>query len=317
MKKILFFLFLFQATIIFAAGKPVIIDTDASTDDAIAILYLLNQKDIDIKAFIVDRNGASSPTAAPSHVAYILKLAKQTQIPVYLGLNKKPKHENIYPAQAQTLIDGSFKQKTSVKHIINRTQLIDIINQQKVDILSLGSLTNIADLLPNIKQKINHLIIMGGAINVPGNLNAFISDTKNKYAEWNVYVDPDAFSDVLTSGLPIILVSLDATNHAILTEHFMDMLLTHHSNPEATFIYNMLMQSNNYILAGEYDFWDPLAAYVLTNSAPTVTKKINIITTPGNHLGQLYEDENGWPIKMVTGVNVNKLETALIESLTT
>lgn len=316
MRKALLLLLLLPMTILFATVKPIVIDTDASTDDAIAILYLLNQKSIDVKAIIVDKNGASTANAAPGHIGYILKLAKQTQIPVYLGLNKKSKYKNVYPAQAQALIDGSFKHKASIKHLVKRTELINIINQQSVDILSLGSLTNIADILPSIKQHINHITIMGGAVNVPGNLDAFISNTQNKYAEWNIYVDPDAFKNTLSSGLPITLISLDSTDKAILTEAFMEKLLTHKIYPEADFVYNMLLQSNSYINDGQYDFWDPLAAYAVVNAVPTTTKKINVVTTPGRHLGQLYQDKNGWPIQIVTGVNVHQLETALIKALT-
>ena len=47
------------------------------------------------------------------------------------------------------------------------------------------------------------MIVMGGAVEVPGNVTA--------YAEFNIYNDPLAADMVLNSGVPVTLVGLDVT----------------------------------------------------------------------------------------------------------
>src|SRR5207245_11791062 len=64
-----------------------------------------------------------------------------------------------------------------------------------IRILALGPLTNLGEALeraPGILRGVE-LVIMGGAVRVPGNLgdgDAF--RTENKAAEWNLFVDPVA-----------------------------------------------------------------------------------------------------------------------------
>ncbi|MFX0135118.1 MAG: nucleoside hydrolase, partial [Candidatus Hodarchaeota archaeon] len=73
-------------------------------------------------------------------------------------------------------------------------------------IVATGPLTNIAKILmidSEISKQIFELIIMGGAVSVPGNVTP--------KAEYNVWADAEAAKIVLESNLPIILVPLDVT----------------------------------------------------------------------------------------------------------
>jgi len=51
-----------------------------------------------------------------------------------------------------------------------------------------------------------------GAAFIPFILIDFLASPENVSAEWNVYTDPLAASKVFQSGVPIVLVPLDATN---------------------------------------------------------------------------------------------------------
>lgn len=322
MKKYFIFLFyLLPFCIAQAAKMPLIIDTDAGTDDAIAILYLLKNPNVDIKAIMVDLNGASYPKTAANHVALLLSMVNQKQIPIYIGIQKAASYNNTYPRYANDLIDKSFKNNhTKPAHEITKQQLLTLIKTQKqaVDLLALGSLTNIADLLaiqPDIKHNIAKLTIMGGAIDVPGNINAFFPKTKNTFAEWNIYVDPKAFQDVLSAGIPMTLVSLDITNKTPVTMSFMQNLAQHSTTPSAKFVYQMLNENINYINAGEYDFWDPLAAFVVVNPQPFYMQKINVSLDHNNHYAQTYKDVNGYPVRLIKNINQQQLEQTMIKTL--
>ncbi len=65
-------------------------------------------------------------------------------------------------------------------------------------ILALGPLTNLAEALErdrSIAANIREIVIMGGAVRVPGNLqDGGVFHTNNSTAEWNMFVDPLAAS---------------------------------------------------------------------------------------------------------------------------
>jgi pyrimidine-specific ribonucleoside hydrolase len=92
----------------------------------------------------------------------------------------------------------------------------------RVKLITLGPLTNVAEALesdPAFAGMLQSITIMGGAVNVPGNVG-ITSDIQNKVAEWNIYVDPHAAAVVFASGVPITLVPLDATNDVPVTMDF-------------------------------------------------------------------------------------------------
>ena len=79
-------------------------------------------------------------------------------------------------------------------------------------LLTLGPLTNIAmalNLYPELKGLISEIVSMGGAIET-GNVTRF--------AEFNFYADPEAVQSVLDAGIPISLLTWDATLKVAHTE---------------------------------------------------------------------------------------------------
>jgi pyrimidine-specific ribonucleoside hydrolase len=116
-------------------------------------------------------------------------------------------------------------------------------------------------------DNIDVIYIMGGAVNVHGNVGASGVGINNNAAEWNIYVDPYAANVVLQSSAPITLVPLDATNHVPVTARFYKRLAGNHTTPEATFAFDVLTQLKRSIDSGGYYFWDPLAAAILTDES--------------------------------------------------
>ncbi|MEM0146581.1 MAG: nucleoside hydrolase [Conexivisphaerales archaeon] len=86
--------------------------------------------------------------------------------------------------------------------------IVDTINENpgEVTILEPAPMTNLALAIrkdPSIVTKIKHLYFMGGSHNYPGNITPS--------AEFNIWVDPDAASIVLGSGIPMTMVGWDIT----------------------------------------------------------------------------------------------------------
>jgi pyrimidine-specific ribonucleoside hydrolase len=58
---------------------------------------------------------------------------------------------------------------------------------------------------------------MGGAIHVPAYIESEWPKIPNKGAEWNLWVDPFAASEIFNTGLPVFLTPLDATDQVTWT----------------------------------------------------------------------------------------------------
>src|SRR5260370_17970700 len=81
----------------------------------------------------------------------------------------------------------------------------------EITLVPIGPLTNIALALrkePHIAESVREVVIMGGALRVPGNVSPI--------AEFNIYADPHAAHIVLQAGWPLRLVTLDVTTRALL-----------------------------------------------------------------------------------------------------
>ena len=73
----------------------------------------------------------------------------------------------------------------------------------QITLVALGPLTNLARLWlrhPGALEQAAQLVVMGGAVNTPGNVKP--------NAEFNFYSDPEAADVVLSSGVPLTLVDL-------------------------------------------------------------------------------------------------------------
>lgn len=108
----------------------------------------------------------------------------------------------------------------------------------EVTIVATGPLTNLALALrmdPPLASRLNELVIMGGAIEVPGNAAPL--------AEANFFTDPEAARIVLSSGIPIVLVPLDATEQVTVSAPELDAWYartSQASSPLARFAYDIL-----------------------------------------------------------------------------
>ena len=192
----------------------------------------------------------------------------------------------------------------------------------KVTIITLGPLTNLADALqaaPELKDKIEMVYIMGGAVDVPGNVGSSGAGIDNSAAEWNIYIDPHAAAIVLQSGAPLTLVPLDATNHAPLTRKFYDRLKDDRKSLEAAFVFDVLTQYYDFIQSGGYYFWDPLTAAILTDNslAAFETRNLTVIEEESNQSGRTQESESGAPVRVAVDVEAERFEQLFLDTLNT
>ncbi len=272
-----------------AAPAPVIVDTDAGTDDLLALAFLLGRRDVHIEAITVV-NGLCHVPDGVSNILRFLQLAGHPEIPVYAGSTSPLSGNAAFPAAWRkdtdtlpgvTLPTATVKPQAESAEAFLERRLGD--RNRPARILALGPLTNIGALLrvePWATEAIQEIVIMGGAISVPGNLgDGGVFLTSNTTAEWNIYLDPLAASITFSSGAPIRLIPLDATKQVPIRKDFLDALQKNEKTPLQKFAAELLAAQKKSIGEGIYFAWDPLAAVALANPNAVSTTAMSISVT--------------------------------------
>ena len=253
-----------------AQTASVIIDTDCGRDDLMAIAFLSARRDVRIEAVTV-ANGLAHVQAGAANILRLLALGGQGDVPVYVG-RETPLHGNAsfpdpWRQNSDALIPGSAahhkpQAQPAADYLVNRLR----DHGRPVRILALGPLTNFGEALahePGLLHGVE-MIIMGGAIRVPGNLGeGGFFKTDNRTAEWNLFVDPLAAQQVFASGARIRLVPLDATDRVPIDAAFLRELRSRPHTPLGDFVAGMLAQECSFEDGATCYAWDALAAVAL------------------------------------------------------
>ena len=187
----------------------VIIDTDPGHDDAMAIMLACMSPELDVLA-LTTVCGNSTIENTTRNARFIMEFLDKTDIPIFSGASKPLRKELV-----QATVHGtSGLQGIDPQNASNLTddaveQILNLITNEPdpITLITLGPLTNIAAAIqraPSVMAKLERIVIMGGAINVPGN--------QTSTAEFNMFADPDAADIVLMSAIPKLIVPLDACN---------------------------------------------------------------------------------------------------------
>jgi purine nucleosidase len=200
--------------------RKIIIDTDPGQDDAIAILLALaSPEEIEVLGITaVAGNVPLSLTAKNARI--VCELAGRSDMPVYAGCDV-PMNRPLVTAEhvhGKTGLDGPDlpdpQMPLAQGHAVDF--IIDTLRAQEpgtVTLCPLGPLTNIATAFtkaPDIVEKVQEIVLMGGAYFEVGNITPT--------AEFNIYVDPEAADIVFKSGAPIVVMPLDVTHKALVTK---------------------------------------------------------------------------------------------------
>ncbi len=310
------------------AARPFIIDTDVGIDDELAILYLLAQKDIDIKAITVVGTGESHCSAGLKNVAGLLALMHHEKIPLACGRDTPMTGKHQFPDWLRKSADnlaGAANLLPKVEVFPSQTamQLLESTlkkAKEPVEILAIGPLTNLGELVaqvPELRNKIKMIYVMGGAVDSAGNLIELEHSIQNSTAEWNIYVDPHAADKVFRSGIPITMVGLDVTNQVPVTKDFYLKLKQNQNNLANQFFYELFHRNEAEIFEHKWYFWDVLSAVVAYDDSivKSTNKKLRVVLSPEEQSGTTIVDEKGNTVRVCTAVNQGQLESILMDTL--
>ncbi len=198
---------------------PVIMDVDPGHDDALAILLAYARPEIDLRAITVVAGNQTLPKTL-RNCLQLCTVAGMTTVPVAAGAGAPMlRSQEISPeVHGESGLEGpQMPEPTMQPEPVHAVDLIARTireSDRPVTLIPTGPLTNIALFLlkyPDLKERIAHICLMGGAI-AEGN--------KTPAAEFNIYVDPEAARIVFNAGLPLTMIGLDVTHKALITpEH--------------------------------------------------------------------------------------------------
>jgi pyrimidine-specific ribonucleoside hydrolase len=269
-----------------ALSAPILIDTDAGSDDIMAVALLLSQPGVTVDAITVV-NGLAHVDAGARNMGRLLDLAGRKRIPVFAGRSNPLRGAAEFPAEWRKIADElpgvalppasrPPETKRAADYLVERLRNA----REPVQILALGPLTNIAEALERDRSaavNIGEIVIMGGAVRVPGNLqDGGVFHTNNQTAEWNIFIDPLAARIVFRSGVPIRLIALDATNKVHIDAAFLRQVEAQARSPLGRVVAGVLKADREAIDAGIFYAWDPLAAAALLRPSIVKTAAMHI-----------------------------------------
>ncbi len=238
-------------------AAKVIIDTDPGVDDAIAILMALAAPSVDLIGLTTV--GGNVPLARTTRNALaLLEYAGRSDVPVARGSPRPIRGRYRYASLVHGK-SGLSRRLPNPKTEPIKTGALDFLATQlrdspgQITLVALGPLTNLARLLarhPDALRRAAALVVMGGAVDVPGNVTS--------HAEFNFYSDPEAAGLILSSGIPLTLVDLAACHQVAINREEAERLKARNRLGALAIqlIANWFRRDAN---RQRFEFYDPLA----------------------------------------------------------
>lgn len=197
-------------------GVPVILDCDPGHDDALAILLAAQHPGIELLA-ITTVAGNQTLEKTTLNARRVVSAAGLSGVRIAAGCDR-PLHGTLRVAaevHGESGLDGPSFGRPTVdvvdEHAVQLMRQLILDHPEPVTLVAVGPLTNVATLLrdhPDVHPRVREIVFMGGSTG-RGNVTP--------YAEFNVFVDPEAADLVVRSGLPVTMCGLNITHQALTT----------------------------------------------------------------------------------------------------
>ncbi len=161
----------------------------------------------------------------------LLTLAGRADVPLYAGVEKPYKQ---HPLETDTVSAGDFVGTNGLCGVVlpvndsvrpanqgldddgKLRRIVEFIQAAgPLTYIVTGPCSTLAHVLDSLgadaSRSISNIILMGGALDVPGNHGPINPETGKSYAEFNFYCDPLAVETVLNSGIEVTIVPWDLT----------------------------------------------------------------------------------------------------------
>lgn len=201
--------------------SPYVIDMDPGIDDALALCYAAGLDRANLLA--ITCVAGNVPVDVSHRNAAGLAALLNLDVPVHRGCHS-PLSRSLATATEVHGPDGLGGAKLpeatgppNEEHGVDTLTRLASEKAGELKMIALGPLTNVARAIekdPSFVNNVHHLVFMGGAAHVPGNVTTA--------AEFNAFCDPEAMEVVVRSGIDYTMVGLDVTNPTLLREEDLD-----------------------------------------------------------------------------------------------
>ena len=198
-------------------ATPLIMDVDTGVDDALALLLALSSPEVELVA--VSTGAGNVPLSRTTdNTLRLLQWAGRADVPVYAGAERPLVRDAVAAddvhgatglGAAQLPEARTAPAGDGVEFLLKTLQT----HPGEMTLVATGPLTNLARAeaqVPGVLRQARQVVIMGGAVGVPGNITPA--------AEFNFYADPHAARQVLASAAELVLVGLDVTHQVWLEQ---------------------------------------------------------------------------------------------------
>jgi inosine-uridine nucleoside N-ribohydrolase len=281
---------------------PLIVDYSPTVSDVSALLFLLSNPRVDVLAISMSEAGEAGCALGVDVTRGILAMFDREDIPVACD-PEVADHIHAWPAEFlaghEKLLDG-LPVPTALASDELPSDLIARVaaeSPRRVVLYAVEPLTVVAKALaehPSLEDDIEQIVIMGGAVNVPGN----VFDSS---AEWNFYIDTQAAAAVIGSGIPVTLVPLDATNDVPVPSGYRKMI-SGQAQSDAIVYLGGLVDRFAAVTSGFYYLWDELAVSVAAGETFTNFEEMPLMVVVGGSEDGRTVQTDGDPVNVATGV---------------
>ena len=306
-------------------ARKLILDVDTGIDDALAIAYALASPELDLIGVTCTYGNVEVDQAVRNSLA-ILELFGRTDVPVFAG----PQRDGFEVMEISQFIHGvngiGEAKLYDASRAAEQQSAVDFMVQSvhrygdDLVIVPVGPLTTVAAAAEADETFASraHIVCMGGALTVPGNVTPC--------AEANINQDPEAADFVFRQGEDITMIGLDVTLQTLLTT-----VETKQWGDLGTAGGDFLATATNYYIKayettaphlGGCGLHDPLAVAVVADPSLVDTLAINLkVDTDGETRGRTIGDETclNDPVKsarVAVGVDVDRFLEEFMRRLT-
>ena len=211
--------------------RKIYFDMDGNIDDIVCLLLLLFFPNIELVGVAITPGDCDIPPAMEAVSKIIYK--KGVKIPIVAsnieGINPFPQSFKDLTVKAlvlPTFLKIEYIKENEIKmeaseHMYITAKKIFLENNEKLSFLITGPPSTLVKAIndhPDMKNYIDEVIWMGGAIDVMGNV------PNSPYAEFNAFWDPPSVKKFIEFGLKIKIFSLDSTNYVPINKQFLSRL---------------------------------------------------------------------------------------------
>lgn len=298
----------------------VLMDHDGGVDDFLATLLLMTMEHLQPIGIVVTPADCYIQPAV-SATRKILDLVGCSEVPVaqstVRGINPFPRLyrrdsfivDHLPILNEREEIQTPLVEETGQEFMVRSLRRAD----QPVTLMVTGPLTTVAaalDLAPEIEAKIEKIVWMGGALNVPGNVEKSLEAGQDGSAEWNVYWDPISAHRVWQTQIPIIMCPLDLTNTVPVTSEFVYQL----GKQRRYSLSDFAGQCYALVIPQDYYFWDVLATtYLAHPEFYQLREWQTAIVTNGKSQGRTQVEAGGKTIQAMDQVDQAKYYAYILQ----